>query len=284
MNEKKLFAVIGDPVAHSLSPVMHNAAFRAAGKNAEYMAVRVQADDLGAFMADARKHLTGFNITIPHKQNILPLADVLSESARIGGSVNTIQLRDGGKTAYGDTTDGRGFERAVRESFALDLAGGSFCFIGCGGVARALVFHCAAAGAKKLTVINRTADKAARLLAEVQARFPAISVRSCALTDTGAAEEFLADADLAVQCTAVGLKDGDPAVVDPGLFPAKIRYFDTIYKPTALLRALEARGTACANGLGMLLHQGACSYELWFGETPPVEAMRKALLAAVTPS
>ena len=127
--ERKHFAVIGDPIAHSLSPAMHNAAFAAAGKDAEYTAIRVAPEDMEDFFASARKSLAGFNVTVPHKGAAMRLSDRLSEAAALSGSVNTVRIAPDG-TTDGDTTDGAGFERAIAEAFDLPLAGTDLCFIG----------------------------------------------------------------------------------------------------------------------------------------------------------
>lgn len=281
MMERKHFAVIGDPVAHSLSPAMHNAAFAAAGKNAEYTAIRVAPEDMESFFAAAKKSLAGFNATVPHKGAAMRLADRLSDAAALSGSVNTIRIAPDG-TTDGDTTDGVGFERAIAEAFELPLAGADLCFIGCGGVVQALVWHCALAGVRSIRILNRSLEKAQQLTDSVRQRFPQIVTDCAAISDRERTADFLAQTRLAVQCTSVGLHEDDPAPVDPELFPAQgLFYFDTIYRRTALLAALDKRGIPTQDGLAMLLHQGARSYEIWLEEPAPVEVMRKALLEAV---
>ena len=279
--ERKHFAVIGDPIAHSLSPAMHNAAFAAAGKDAEYTAIRVAPDDMEAFFASARKSLAGFNVTVPHKGAAMRLSDRLSEAAALSGSVNTVRIAPDG-TTDGDTTDGAGFERAIAEAFDLPLAGTDLCFIGCGGVVQALVWHCALAGVRSIRILNRSLDKAQQLTGSIRSRFPQIVTDCAAISDREKTADFLAQTRLAVQCTSVGLHADDPAPVDPALFPAEgLFYFDTIYRRTALLTALDQRGIPTQDGLAMLLHQGAKSYEIWFNEPAPVEVMRQALIRAI---
>lgn len=279
--ERKHFAVIGDPIAHSLSPAMHNAAFAAAGKDAEYTAIRVAPEDMEDFFASARKSLAGFNVTVPHKGAAMRLSDRLSEAAALSGSVNTVRIDPDG-TTDGDTTDGAGFERAIAEAFELPLAGTDLCFIGCGGVVQALVWHCALAGVRSIRILNRSLDKAQQLTGSIRSRFPQIVTDCAAISDRGKTADFLAQTRLAVQCTSVGLHADDPAPVDPALFPAEgLFYFDTIYRRTALLAALDQRGIPTQDGLAMLLHQGAKSYEIWFNEPAPVEVMRQALIRAI---
>ncbi|MBQ7400578.1 MAG: shikimate dehydrogenase [Lentisphaeria bacterium] len=279
--ERKHFAVIGDPIAHSLSPAMHNAAFAAAGKDAEYTAIRVAPEDMEDFFASARKSLAGFNVTVPHKGAAMRLSDRLSEAAALSGSVNTVRIAPDG-TTDGDTTDGAGFERAIAEAFDLPLAGTDLCFIGCGGVVQALVWHCALAGVRSIRILNRSLDKAQQLTESIRSRFPQIVTDCAAISDREKTADFLAQTRLAVQCTSVGLHADDPAPVDPALFPAEgLFYFDTIYRRTALLAALDQRGIPTQDGLAMLLHQGAKSYEIWFNEPAPVEVMRQALIRAI---
>ena len=279
--ERKHFAVIGDPIAHSLSPAMHNAAFAAAGKDAEYTAIRVAPEDMEDFFASARKTLAGFNVTVPHKSAAMRLSDRLSEAAALSGSVNTVRIAPDG-TTDGDTTDGAGFERAIAEAFELPLAGTDLCFIGCGGVVQALVWHCALAGVRSIRILNRSLDKAQQLTGSIRSRFPQIVTDCAAISDREKTADFLAQTRLAVQCTSVGLHADDPAPVDPALFPAEgLFYFDTIYRRTALLAALDQRGIPTQDGLAMLLHQGAKSYEIWFNEPAPVEVMRQALIRAI---
>ena len=279
--ERKHFAVIGDPIAHSLSPAMHNAAFAAAGKDAEYTAIRVAPEDMEDFFASARKSLAGFNVTVPHKGAAMRLSDRLSEAAALSGSVNTVRIAPDG-TTDGDTTDGAGFERAIAEAFDLPLAGTDLCFIGCGGVVQALVWHCALAGVRSIRILNRSLDKAQQLTGSIRSRFPQIVTDCAAISDREKTADFLAQTRLAVQCTSVGLHADDPAPVDPALFPAEgLFYFDTIYRRTALLAALDQRGIPTQDGLAMLLHQGAKSYEIWLNEPAPVEVMRQALIRAI---
>ena len=271
------YAVIGDPVGHSLSPAMQNAAFRALGISASYIAVHVHGPDLAAFAEDARRHLAGFNITVPHKNSILPFLDDVDPAARAAGSVNTVTVLPNG-TLKGCSTDGYGIEHAVLEAGGPALKGASICFIGCGGVTPALAFHAAEAGAVSLRILNRTVEKARLLKEKLHVRHPELE---CVAAPLAEAASLLDGAVLTVQCTSLGLDPADPAPVDPALLWKNTFAFDLVYKrKTRFLSGAEAAGIPCADGSAMLLHQGARSFEIWTGRTAPLDTMRRALAEA----
>ena len=276
--EKKYYAVIGYPVGHSLSPAMQNAAFRACGLNGEYTAIETAPENVGAFAEKAKTFLAGFNITVPHKNAIIPFLDEVDLPASLQGSVNTVINRNG--SLYGTSTDGYGLEAALKESFSFDIKNNSVTFIGCGGVVKALAFHFASCGVKNIFLLNRTLSTAQTLCEAVHKEFPAVECACAPLSDKEAIQDFFQESALAVQCTSLGLKKDDPSPIPPELLPKDILFFDTIYRKTPLLQYAEAKGIKCANGLGMLLHQGARSFSLWTGQEAPVEAMRKALYEA----
>ena len=268
------FAVIGDPIAHSKSPLMHNAAFRALGMNADYTAVHVTKDALPGFLERARTELNGFNVTVPHKNAVIPFLDGVSDRARLAGSVNTVSVREG--KLYGDTTDPTGLERALLEVFGMPLKGAKVCILGCGGVVRALVFHLADAGCARIRILNRTVEKAAQLTDELRAHAPALDCGYAAIGDAQQAKEALDGSGLVLQCTSLGLRDGDGSPVDPDLIPLSACLFDTIYRETEILVRCRARGIRVSGGLPMLVHQGAESFRIWTGREAPVEVMRAA--------
>jgi len=278
MSEKLLFAVIGDPIAHSLSPAMQNAGLKALGLDAEYVARHVKAEELGAFAAEARKTMKGFNITVPHKGAIIPFLDGISESAKLCGSVNTVSVDNG--RLYGESTDGYGLETALGESFGTEVRGASICFIGCGGAVQAVAFHFAERGANRLHFLNRTVQTAQTIAEKIQRSFPSTLCLAASLADLSAAKEFLEASSVAVQGSSLGLKPEDPPPLPPELLPDSICLYETIYKRTALLEAAQTRGMRCENGLSMLLHQGAKSLSLWTERPAPLEAMRTALYEA----
>ena len=278
MLKKKISAVIGCPVSHSLSPVMHNAALKALGLDAEYIAVLVPKEELEAFTLDARKNLAGFNITVPHKNAVIPFLDEISRDAKLSGSVNTVTVSDG--KLSGTSTDGYGLEAALAESFRYVIRDNSVTFIGCGGVVKALTFHFALHGIRKIHLLNRTLETAEKLAATLKEEFPLLSVATASISDDEKVGTFLNDSRLAVQCTSLGLKPEDPSPIRPELLPRDIFFYDTIYKRTKLYAYAEEHGIPAASGLSMLLHQGAKSLSIWTGLEAPVEVMRKALLDA----
>ena len=268
------FAVIGDPIAHSRSPLMHNAAFRALGIDADYTAIHVTREGLPDFLRSARTSLSGFNVTVPHKNAVIPFLDGVTPRASLAGSVNTVSVRDG--KLFGDTTDGTGLERAVQEVFGLPLKSANVCILGCGGVVRALVFHLADAGCARIRILNRTAEKAAQLTDEILKHAPVLDCGFAALDDLPAVKNALDGSDLVIQCTSLGLRDGDGSPIDPALIPASACLFDTIYRETEILVRCRERGLRVSGGLPMLVHQGAESFRIWTGREAPVEVMRAA--------
>lgn len=273
------YAVIGDPIAHSLSPVMQNAGFAALGIDAEYSAVHVKNEGLCDFAEFAIKNLKGFNITVPHKKAIIPFLDTVSEDARLAGSVNTVSVRDG--KLHGESTDGYGLATAIEESFGISVCGNSFCFIGCGGAASATAFYFAAKGARSLFFINRTVSKAENLAERIRNSFGTVNVECSPNDDYDKISAFINASAVAVQCTSLGLKNDDPMPLPFELFKKDICYYETIYRETKLLSQARKSGMKTADGRSMLLHQGAKAFSIWTGKDAPVETMRKALYDAI---
>jgi len=274
-------AVIGDPVAHSASPPMHNAALAALGLGVRYTRLHLRPDEVAeAFALLSQQGFIGINCTIPHKLTALSLVPQVDPSARRAGGVNTVTVQPDGSLA-GASTDGLGFSRAVREAFQLGPGEVRVAILGAGGGAgRAVMMQCAEEGSPRLWLLNRTTDKLAPLVADVNREFPATEIRTAGLTDPEI-EAALADADLVVNCTAVGMKADDPSPVPVGFLQKRHRVYDTIYTAarTPLMRAAGTVGAPAENGLPMLLHQGARSFEIWFQREAPVEVMRAALLS-----
>ena len=274
------YTVIGDPVEHSVSPPMQNAAFVRRGMGSPYTKFRVPTENLPEFTAYAAKHLRGFNVTVPNKQAVIPFLDEITEAARQAQSVNTVTVKDG--RLHGDSTDGYGLETALLEAFKLKVPGARICFIGCGGAVQAAAYHFALAGAAKLCFINRTVAKAEELAAGLKRYRPSLDMGCCGNDDREMIAEFLRDAAVVIQGSSLGLRPDDPCPVDPSLLPDGICCYDTIYKNTLFLRAARERGLQTADGRTMLLHQGAKAFEIWTGRQPDIEAMREALNQALS--
>lgn len=274
------YAVLGHPVAHSLSPVMQNAAFAACGLDAEYTAIDAAPAELPAVFRRLRETpFAGWNCTVPHKEQALELADAADpEAARIG-SVNTLVNRDGRLTGY--STDGYGILAALEEAFALRPAGNAVLLFGCGGAGRAAAFALAGAGAGEVILANRTASRAEALAAEVARVHPGARLTVVPAAEPAALAAALARSRVVIQATSVGLKPDDPPPFSTELLPPETAVFDMIYRPTPLLHAAAARGCRTAGGAAMLLHQGARSFTLWTGRAAPVDVMRRTLLAAL---
>ena len=277
----KLFILFGDPVAHSLSPVMQNAALQAAGIDGLYIPWRVQSAGLPAAFASLRgmENFGGANVTVPHKEQAFALVDTLTPEAAAVGAVNTVVVRDG--RLLGANTDGLGFLRSLHEEADFLPRGKPAVILGAGGAARAVAWSLADAGTEPLVIVNRTAPRA-RSLAEFVHREIGTSTIGLGLDDPQVAAT-VKDCALVVNTTSVGLNPADPPPIDPILLQPGILVYDLIYRPreTALLREASRRGCRVVGGLGMLLYQGALAFELWTGHKPSEAAMRHALATAV---
>ncbi|MBR6471712.1 MAG: shikimate dehydrogenase [Victivallales bacterium] len=269
------FAVIGYPVKHSKSPAMQLAGFQALGIEATYEKVEVAPGELPAVVRHfVDKDYRGWNITVPYKEEIIPLVEVVGEEARAAHSVNTVVNRDGRLLGY--STDGYGVEQALRHDFGLTAQPAHQVFLGAGGAARAAAVYAARHGARQITLANRTAANAERIAALVKAAAPECEVVVTSPTDN-LLRQMLRNAELVLQCTSLGLHEGDALPVPPEWIPVNTPVFDFVYTPSQFKERLVAQGNRVSNGLEMLLQQGCKSFELWTGQPAPVEAMRQAL-------
>lgn len=273
----ELYGVVGNPVEHSLSPLIHNTAFKKLGLNAVYVAFPVDADSLGLALEAVRSlGVKGVNVTIPFKEEATHYVDEIPEDHdRAIGAVNTIVNREG--MLYGYNTDGPGFLWAVAKELRFNPRQKQILVLGAGGAARGVAFSLAGAGVEKLWVYNRTRDRAEGLADYVGEHFPDIEVE--AVHD--AAELRGAPIHLVVNATAAGMNAADPAPFDLSTLSKKpAAVYDLVYKPaeTPLLKQAKKMGIAHAGGLGMLAAQAALSFELWTGKKDGVrEAMLEAL-------
>ena len=291
-------AVYGQPIRHSASPAMHNSALAELGLDWRYLAFEVAPDELGQAIAGAKAmRYIGLNLTVPHKLLALDMVDVLDESAKTWGAVNTICFAakgDGGKStplgqalgqAHGEVrtkgfnTDADGITLALQQDLGLNLAGLKVLFLGAGGAGRVAALKLAKEGVAELHLVNRTETKAVDLANEIRDRFPSTAV------SVGYPDNASGNVDLVLNATSLGLKEDDPLPIDENQFNLSHTeaVFDMIYQPaeSPLLAKAEAAGCRTANGLGMLLWQGVKALEIWTGQAAPVEVMRDALTAHI---
>ena len=284
-------AVFGHPIKHSASPAMQNAALATLGLDWRYLAFEVHPDHLREAIAGAKAmRFIGLNLTVPHKLIAPELVDALDDSAKNYGAVNTIRFEakdpfgnwqplaqfpsdaDSEVRSVGFNTDADAIARALREDLGLKPRGASVLLLGAGGAGRVAALKLVAEGVKQLHLVNRTAGKAETVAADIKRQFPKAKV-SIGYPNV--------PVDLILNATSLGLKPDDALPLDEKQYPLKLArlVYDMIYRPaeTPLLRAARTAGCRAANGLGMLLYQGAKALELWSGKAAPVAVMRQAL-------
>ncbi|MCH7228081.1 shikimate dehydrogenase family protein [Haloferula sp. A504] len=273
-------AVIGHPVGHSLSPQMHQPALDEAGIDARYVALEVEPGEVArAFTRMRELGFIGCNVTVPHKFEALEACDEIDDTARSFGAVNTVRF-DADATR-GTNTDGQGFEQAVKEALGLDLPGAAVAIFGAGGGAGgAIAAHCARRQVGRLVLVNRTLSKIETLAGPLRERHPDLDLHLVAADaiDEPGNLELVRSAALLVNTSSLGLKDDDPSPIPVGCLTSRHAVFDTIYHPTALLKAAGDIGAVHANGSLMLLHQGVAAFRYWFPDRDPEAAMRRGLL------
>jgi len=281
----RLIGIFGDPITHTLSPAMHNAAFEELGIEMAYVPCHVLPKDLKkAVEGAAAMNLAGLNVTVPHKERIIKYLDSIDDRARVIGAVNTVVNEDGVLRGY--DTDALGFLRSLQEDYAFDPRGKRIIIIGAGGASRAIVYEFLALGAASLTLVNRTPARAERLAGEYGGLFPGADVNVCSMDEFsscagGASAKAIGAADLIVNATSVGLMGAGELNVPLEKLPQGAIVSDIVYRPieTAFLRKAKGLGLRAHSGLGMLVHQGAAAFELWTRRDAPVEVMRQAALA-----
>jgi shikimate dehydrogenase len=276
--------VFGDPVEHSLSPQMQNAALKHCKIDMQYARFHILPGELREAIDLIRKfEFVGFNLTIPHKISALELLEVADENVKRASAVNVVKVEDG--KLCGFNTDGRGFARAIREEFSVDLRDLRVMILGAGGAARAIALQCAKENCERLVIANRTIEKAQKLADELRDFFagprvlgPVARLQAVPLEE--AAIRFqVGNVDLIVNTTPVGLNRGDASPIPARLLAPHLIVYDTIYSAerTPLLSAAVEAGARGANGQSMLLHQGALAFEIWFQREAPLEVMKRAL-------
>ena len=274
--------IIGFPIGHSISPVFQQAALDSLSINSEYRAYEVDPADVGSFVGSLRSDtVNGINVTVPHKEAVMPFLDEIDEWAAEAGAVNTIINRSGHLAGY--NTDGYGFLRALRESAEFEPAGKNALILGAGGSARGVVQALLRADFGALTIANRTVTRAQALADLAEAR--SITARAIPLPSSAAADAA-AGADLIVNCTSLGMHHGPDENASPlqaSEIPPTTLVYDLVYNPmlTPLLRAANEAGAKTLGGISMLVYQGAASFEIWLERPAPVGVMMDAALAAM---
>jgi shikimate dehydrogenase len=278
-------AVIGDPISHSKSPQMHNPALQHAGIDAQYVRVKVpvgQVAESFSILRDAG--FWGINVTIPHKFEALAAVHEVDDLAKQLGAVNTVRILPEGQL-HGFNTDGPGYLNSVQEAFHCNLEGKRVLIIGTGGGAgRAVAIQSALDGASQLYLVNRTAEKVLPLVREIE-QLPGYH---CSAVSTvwrhDALAAVLPEVDLIVNATSLGMKPEDEPLLPEAALQARHQVFDMVYVAkgsTWLSQAAASCGAAYVDGLTLLLHQGALSFQHWFSQPAPLEVMRTGLAGAV---
>ena len=278
--QTRIVGVIGDPVQHSRSPQMHNAAIVERKLDYVYVPFHVRSGELREAIEGFKAlNVLGVNVTIPHKQTVMPILDDVSHEATLIGAANTLIFCDG--RVSGDNTDAQGFLRAMTEE-GIDIpVGGSAVVLGAGGAARAVVVALALSGLGLITVANRTGWKAIQFekdLATIsETEISAVDLASNQLNSA------IRSADLLVNTTSVGMQETDQLLIDPDSLNPETIVYEIVYTPleTPLLRVAREKGCQTIGGIGMLVHQGAIAFEKWIGIVPNVETMRIALEQAL---
>lgn len=282
MSQKRLTCLLGSPVAHSISPAMHNLAFSELGIDCEYKAFDVDIKGLEKKVRELQdSNVLGFNLTMPDKQAMCGLCDELSDAARISGSVNTV-YNDGGRL-IGHTTDGIGFMRACADA-GFDPVGKKMVLLGAGGAARSILVQAALDGVSEISVFNRRGrnwDKISKIMDTLE------NETDCRILLSEYEPELLkkevSEAVLLTNATSVGMapyEDASP-LEDASVFHRGLGVFDIIYNPqvTKLMKMAKASGCKAANGKLMLLYQGAAAFKIWTGCDMPVEKVKKELFS-----
>jgi shikimate dehydrogenase len=274
--------VFGDPVEHSLSPQLQNAALKQL--DMQYGRFQIAAGELREALDLVRElNFVGVNLTVPHKVPALELVDDVDANAKQIGAVNTIKIDDG--KLRGFNTDGKGFARAIREEFSVDLRDLRVMLLGAGGAGRAIARQCGKENCERLVIVNRTFEKAQKLAEELRDLFAGprvlgpVARLQAAEWEENALRFQIGNVDLIVNATPLGLNRGDPSPIPSRLLAPHLMIYDTVYseKKSPLVAAAIEAGARAVNGLSMLLHQGALAFEIWFGREAPIEAMRAAI-------
>lgn len=280
----KLIGIFGDPVSHSLSPAMQNAAFEYMGIDAVYLAFHVPARPAAALKTAVSSikalGFMGVNITVPHKEKVIEFLDHVDSEAGDIGAVNTIVNKAGKLTGY--NADARGYIESLRQEAGFSPQGKNAVVIGAGGASRAIAFAILKAGAKRLVIANRTLRRAQTLSRDLKKKFLKPEITALPL-DKNFLRPIAGDSQLIVNATSLGMAGAEELDFPLYALPADAVVSDIVYRPfdTGFIKKALIRGLVVHRGLGMLVHQGALAFELWTGEKAPLDVMRMAALKAL---
>jgi len=278
---KAKFGVMGWPVEHSLSPVMHNAAFDALDIDAGYSLIPARPGEVASVCRRLQSEsFSGWNVTVPHKEEASRCMDRLDSAAAAVSSVNTVVVEPEHNRLAGYSTDGYGLQAAVREHFQYVAQGNRLAFIGGGGAVAATAVHMALEGAAEIVLINRTLSKVEKIAASLGKVASGCQVDCLSLNNLSEIERKLSGIPLLIQATSLGLRNDDPLPLNPEVIPRKTAVMDMIYWDTPFLLALKREGYETADGLSMLLYQAVRSFFLWTGREAPIDVMKEALKRA----
>ena len=278
----KMVGLIGDPVSHSVSPEMHNAAYKELNLNYKYISIKVAKKDLKAALDDIRKKdFAGVNVTVPHKEAVILLLDEVTKLPRLIGAVNTIKNENGKLVGY--NTDGAGFVESLKEDGKIDPKGKNVVLIGAGGGAKAVAIMLAEAGIKSLAITDVLKEKASDLTEHVKSHFKIDVAAVSQVSDDF--KGAIKNCDILINATPVGMhpKVNECPISEDIKIPKGILVCDLIYNPpeSKLLKKAKESGAKTLNGIGMLVRQGALSFYIFTGKKAPVETMKAAVLKAL---
>lgn len=281
MGQTRLVCLLGSPVAHSISPMMHNTAFQHLGLDYAYTTFDVKENELELVVTGLKSiSAAGWNVTMPHKNRMCKLVDRLSPAAKLGGSVNTVVNEDGQFVGY--TTDGIGFMKSV-ENEGVKIVGKKITLLGAGGAAVSVMIQAALDGVAEISVFNRRSpfyERAERIIEELK------SVSTCKISlydfsDESILKREIAESIMLVNATSVGMapETEHSLISDISMLHKNLFVYDTIYNPkeTMLMKQAKMAGCRTSNGLGMLLYQGAAAFELWTGQKMPVDVVKEKM-------
>jgi len=276
-NSKKLVGILGYPLSHSLSPVMQNMAFKYYNLNNVYVPIEVKPEDLEIIVKAIRgMNFIGFNVTVPHKIEVVKYLDEMDKLAELIGAVNTVVVKDGNLKGY--NTDGIGFLKSFQENTNESIEGKRVFILGAGGASRAVSMTLAMNKAEKVYICNRTYEKAERLSQDINTKIGNVS--AAVPMEYEKMKEAIYDSDVFINTTTVGMHPNvDESPIDRSLLHENLILCDIVYNPrkTKLLEEAEELGCKTVPGLSMLVYQGAESFRLWTGMEAPVDIMFKAV-------